>query len=69
MKDLVLVPIKDWYMLGLLLGMREYDLAVIAIDYNNDYNMCRKRMFSRWLASQPYASFEQLREALRWVDL
>lgn len=62
-KDLQHLPIKDWYALGLELGLKDFDLEVIRNDEGGMQGRIRK-MFQAWLSQFPNASYQQLVNAL-----
>ena len=40
---------KDWYALGLQLGISSQELDKFQHDYTRDEEMCKKKMFGAWL--------------------
>ena len=56
-----------WYRLGLQLGVRAYDLDVIEKNYPRDTDMCKVKMFSKWLRSDTNPNYEKLIKALAAV--
>ena len=66
LKDLVNICIKDWYGLGLVLGLSEYELDIIRHDYR-DFRKCRREMFKLWLQTDSDASYKKLVSALHAI--
>ena len=64
LKDLVLLPIINWFDLGLQLNISEDNLNIIKQNNPNDTKACRREMFSAWLEIDPDASYRQLVDAL-----
>jgi len=64
LKDLVLLPVINWFDLGLQLNIPEDNLNIIKQNNPNDTKACRREMFSAWLESDPDASYRQLVNAL-----
>ena len=64
LKDLVLLPIINWFDLGLQLNISEDNLDIIKQNNPNDTKACRREMFSAWLEINPDASYRQLVDAL-----
>ena len=64
LKDLVLVQTKEWYDLGLQLGVEETELDVIQSDNPQNIRACRREMFKAWLRITPTPTYQQLVEAL-----
>ena len=58
---------KVWYRLGLQLGVRADDLDVIEKDYPRETDMCKVKMFSKWLKSDTNPNCEKLIKALAAV--
>ena len=67
LKDLVLVPVAEWYDLGLQLGIGDEDLDVIKRDNPGNLKACKREMFRAWLKITPNPSYQQLVEALTAV--
>ena len=64
LKDIVLAvrEVTEWHDLGLQLGLPEYVLKVIASHPNVEEH--QRMMLSKWLESDPLASWEKLAAAL-----
>ena len=62
---------NKWRDLGIVLMGQDAvtDLDVIRIDHPNDVQECCLRMFTKWRQRTPKASWKQLIEALKEVDL
>ena len=60
-----------WRDLGVVLMGQDAltDLNIIRVDYPNDVKQCCSRMFTEWRQRIPTASWKQLIEALKEVDL
>ena len=56
-----------WYRLGLRLGVRADDLDVIEKNYPRDTDMCKVKMFNKWLKSDTDPNYEKLIKALAAV--
>ena len=67
LRDLSLVPVPNWYLLGLQLGVGGDELDVIERNYPRDNNMCKLRMFGAWLRGDSSATYEKLARALATV--
>ena len=59
--------IKDWYGLGLVLGISEHELDIIRHDYRDKLQDCRREMFKLWLQTDSDASYKKLVSALHAV--
>ena len=64
LRDLSLLPVPNWYLLGLQLGVSGDDLDVIERNYPRDNHMCKVKMFGVWLKIDTSASYERLARAL-----
>ena len=64
LRDLSLLPVPNWYPLGLQLGVGGDELNVIERDYPRDNNMCKLKMFGVWLRGDSNATFGKLARAL-----
>lgn len=62
--ELIDIPIRKWFTLGLKLGLSDYDLQVIQDDYPRDSRACKRVMFTQWLATDVNASYKTLIYAL-----
>ena len=62
---------NKWRDLGIVLMGQDAvtDLDVIRINHPNDVEECCSRMFTKWRQRTPKASWKQLIEALKEVDL
>ena len=75
MRDLAthVIPLvtTKWYSLGLQLLNPKYEneLNTIEEDTRNDAATCCRKMFSKWLNTDEYASWNKLMRALRIVQL
>ena len=61
------ISVKDWYELGLVLGISDHDLDIIRHDYRDKYQDCRREMFKLWLQTDTDASYRKLVSALHAV--
>ena len=64
LKDLVVLPISDWFSLGDRLNISREELLVIRYNFHHDPPTCKRKMFQCWLDSTPQASYHQLVIAL-----
>ena len=64
LRDLSLLPVPDWYLLGLQLGVSTDELDVIERNYPRDNHMCKVRMFGAWLRMDTSATYRKLARAL-----
>ena len=64
LRDLSLLPVPNWYLLGLQLGVSGHELDVIESNYPRDNNMCKMKMFAAWLRVDASATYEKLARAL-----
>ena len=64
LRDLSLLPVLDWYLLGLQLEVSDYELSIIQRNYPRDNRMCEVMMFEAWLRVDTSASYEKLARAL-----
>ena len=62
---------NKWRDLGIVLMGQDAatDLDIMRVDYPNDVKQCCSRMFTEWLQRTPMASWKQLIEALKEVEL
>ena len=67
LKDLVLVQTKEWYDIGLQLGVEDTDLDVIQSNNPQNLRACRREMFKAWLKMTPTPTYQQLVDALMAV--
>ena len=52
LRDLCLLPVLNWYLLGLQLGVSTDELDVIERNYPSNNKMCKVKMFGTWLSGQ-----------------
>ena len=64
LRDLSLLPVPNWYLLGLQLGVSADELDVIERNYPRDNHMCKVKMFRAWLRMDTSATYEKLARAL-----
>ena len=64
LRDLCLLPVPKWYLLGLQLGISADELDVIERNYPRDNHMCKVKMFASWLKVDTNASYRKLARAL-----
>ena len=64
LRDLSLLPVPNWYLLGLQLGVRANELDVIERNYPRDNHMCKAKMFAAWLRMDTSATYDKLVKAL-----
>ena len=64
LRDLCLLPVPNWYLLGLQLGVSGDELDVIERNYPRDNHMCKAKMFAAWLRVDISATYERLARAL-----
>ena len=64
LRDLSLLPVPNWYLLGLQLGVSTDELDVIEINYPRDNHMCKVKMFGAWLRMDTSATYRKLARAL-----
>ena len=67
LRDLSLLPVPNWYLLGLQLGVSADELDVIERNYPRDNHMCKAKMFGAWLRVDTSASYRKLAKALAAV--
>jgi len=67
LRDLSLLPVPNWYLLGLQLGVSGHDLEVIERNYPRDNKLCRLKMFGTWLRGDSSATYGKLARALTAV--
>lgn len=68
LRDLSLLPVTNWYFLGLQLGVSIDELDVIERKHPRDNHMCKIKMFGAWLRSDTSASYKKLVKALAAVE-
>ena len=64
LRDLCLLPVPNWYLLGLQLGVSADELDVIERNYPRDNHMCKVKMFAAWLRMDTSATYQKLARAL-----
>ena len=64
LRDLCLLPVPNWYLLGLQLGVSADELDVIERNYPRDNHMCKAKMFGTWLRMDTSSTYEKLARAL-----
>ena len=64
LRDLCLLPVPKWYILGLQLGVSTDELDVIEGNYLRDNHMCKVKMFVAWLRVDTSATYGKLARAL-----
>ena len=64
LRDLSLLPVPNWYLLGLQLGVSADELDVIERNYPRDNHMCKVKMFGAWLRVDTSATYGKLARAL-----
>ena len=64
LRDLSLLPVPNWYLLGLQLGVSADELDVIERNYPRDNHMCKVKMFAAWLRVDTSASYRKLARSL-----
>ena len=69
LRDLCLLPVPNWYLLGLQLGVSADELDVIERNYPRDNHMCKAKMFGAWLRMDTSATYDKLARALVTVGM
>ena len=64
LRDLSLLPVPNWYLLGLQLGVSGDELDVIERNYPRDNDLCKVKMFGTWLRMDTSATYKKLARAL-----
>ena len=64
LSDLSLLPVPNWYLLGLQLGVSGDDLDMIERNYPRDNDLCKVKMFGAWLKMDTSATYRKLARAL-----
>ena len=64
LRYLCLLPVPNWYLLGLQLRVTGHELDVIESNYPRDNHMCKVKMFGAWLRMGTSATYEKLARAL-----
>ena len=64
LRDLSLLPVPNWYLLGLQLGVSGDNLDMIERNYPRDNDLCKVKMFGAWLRMDTSATYRKLAKAL-----
>ena len=64
LRDLSLLPVPNWYLLGLQLGVSGDELDMIERNYPRDNDLCKVKMFGAWLRMDTSATYGKLARAL-----
>ena len=64
LRNLSLLPVPNWYLLGLQLGVSGDDLDMIERNYPRDNDLCKVKMFGTWLRMDTSATYRKLARAL-----
>ena len=64
LRDLSLLPVPNWYLLGLQLGISADELDVMERNYPRDNDLCKVKMFGAWLRVDTSATYRKLARAL-----
>ena len=64
LRDLSLLPVPNWYLLGLQLGVSGDELDIIERNYPRDSDLCKVKMFGAWLRADTTATYMKLARAL-----
>ena len=64
LRDLSLLPVPNWYLLGLQLGVSGDELDMIERNYPRDNDLCKVKMFGAWLRMDTSATYKKLGRAL-----
>ena len=64
LRDLSLLCVPNWYLLGLQLGVSGDELDTIERNYPRDNDLCKVKMFGAWLRVDTSASYRKLARAL-----
>ena len=64
LRDLSLLPVPNWYLLGLQLGVSGDELDMIERNYPRDNHMCKVKMFGTWLRVDTSPTYVKLARAL-----
>lgn len=64
LKKLILLKIIQWFNVGLLLELEEYQLKALQKDCSSDLKSCCREMFSLWLHNEKEPSYQRLIEVL-----
>ena len=66
--DNILTKVLDWYTLGTKLGLPDYKLTEIRLDYTETVHQ-RQQMISKWLAFDTETSWNKLARALEEMGM
>ena len=64
LRDLSLLPVPNWYLLGLQLGVSGDELDMIERNYPRNNDLCKVKMFGTWLRVDTSATYRKLARAL-----
>jgi len=64
LRDLSLLPVPNWYLLGLQLGVSADKLDMIESNYTRNNDLCKVKMFGAWLRMDTSATYRKLVRAL-----
>ena len=64
LRDLSLISVPNWYLLGLQLGVSGDKLDMIEKNYSRNNHMCKVKMFGTWLRLDTSATYGKLTRAL-----
>ena len=64
LRDLSLLPVPNWYLLGLQLGVSGDELDMIERNYPRDNDLCKVKVFGAWLRMDTSATYSKLARAL-----
>jgi len=64
LRDLSLLPVPNWFLLGLQLGVSGDELDMIERNYPRDNDVCKVKMFGAWLRMDTSATYRKLARAL-----
>ena len=64
LRDLGLLPVPNWYLLGLQQGISGEELDMIERNYPRDNDFCKVKMFGAWLRMDTSATYKKLARAL-----
>ena len=64
LRDLSLLSVPNWYLLGLQLGVSGDELEMIERNYPRQNDLCKVKMFGAWLRVDTSASYRKLARAL-----
>ena len=64
LRNLSLLYVPNWYLLGLQLGVSGDELDTIERNYPRDNDLCKVKMFAAWLRMDTSATYRKLARAL-----